>query len=101
MRRLKPTAMVWLIIIAAFAVTSEIYSQAAVISPESLYFGQIPGLEMVYPMAIVVLGGMISTALVSLYVLPALYLWLKEEPLPDIVSEPITVDDELEPAAAT
>jgi Cu/Ag efflux pump CusA len=49
------------------------------------------GFEILRPMAIVIAGGMVTTALVSLYVLPALYLWLKAEPLPDIVTEPLAV----------
>ena len=40
----------------------------------------VAGLEILRPMAIVVLGGLVTTALVNLYVLPALYLWLKSEP---------------------
>jgi CzcA family heavy metal efflux pump len=36
--------------------------------------GGIPGLEIVNPMAIVVLGGLVSSTALSLYVLPALYL---------------------------
>ena len=36
--------------------------------------GPRPGLEVVNPMAIVILGGLVTTALVSLFVLPALYL---------------------------
>ena len=65
------------------------------------FFGDIPGLEIMHPMAIVVLGGLITTALVSLYVLPALYLWLKAEPGPDIVTEPLAVEEDMEPAPAT
>jgi Cu/Ag efflux pump CusA len=36
--------------------------------------GDIPGLEIVHPMAIVILGGLFSTTLLSLFVLPGLYL---------------------------
>ena len=36
--------------------------------------GTQPGLEVVHPMAVVILGGLITTTLVSLFVLPALYL---------------------------
>ena len=36
--------------------------------------GNIPGLEIVRPMAVVVLGGLATTALLDLLVLPALYL---------------------------
>ncbi|HLA80159.1 MAG TPA: efflux RND transporter permease subunit, partial [Thermoleophilia bacterium] len=37
-------------------------------------FGDIPGNEIVRPMAIVILGGLVTSTLVSLHVLPALYL---------------------------
>ena len=36
--------------------------------------GAIPGLEILHPMAIVILGGLVTTTLLSLFVLPALYL---------------------------
>jgi CzcA family heavy metal efflux pump len=36
--------------------------------------GEIPGLEVVNPMAIVVLGGLVTTTLLTLFVLPVLYL---------------------------
>jgi Cu/Ag efflux pump CusA len=36
--------------------------------------GSIPGLEVVQPMAIVILGGVISTTLLCLFLLPAIYL---------------------------
>ena len=36
--------------------------------------GARPGLEVVHPMAVVVLGGLLTSTLLSLYVLPALYL---------------------------
>jgi CzcA family heavy metal efflux pump len=36
--------------------------------------GTMPGLEVVHPMAVVVLGGLVSSALLSLFVLPALFL---------------------------
>jgi len=36
--------------------------------------GTRPGLEVVHPMAVVILGGLVTTTLVSLFALPALYL---------------------------
>jgi CzcA family heavy metal efflux pump len=62
--------------------------------------GRRPGLEIVQPMAVVILGGLVTTTLVTLFVLPALYLrfgghaptlspeeelierWIAEEPAP-------------------
>ena len=37
-------------------------------------FGQIPGLEIVQPTAIVILGGLLASTLFTLFVIPALYL---------------------------
>ncbi|HYY87565.1 MAG TPA: efflux RND transporter permease subunit, partial [Chloroflexota bacterium] len=39
-----------------------------------LYFGGIPGLEIEHPMAVVILGGLITATLVNLLMVPALYL---------------------------
>jgi Cu/Ag efflux pump CusA len=47
-------------------------------------FGNIPGHEIMEPMAIVVLGGLLTTTLVNLYLLPVLYLWLKPQPLASV-----------------
>lgn len=40
----------------------------------SLILGDIPGLETIRPMAVVVLGGLVTTTLINLFVVPALYL---------------------------
>jgi CzcA family heavy metal efflux pump len=40
----------------------------------ALILGSIPGLEIVRPMAVVVLGGLVTTTLINLFVVPALYL---------------------------
>jgi Cu/Ag efflux pump CusA len=37
-------------------------------------FGNIPGHEIVRPMAIVVLGGLVTSTLLNLFILPVLYL---------------------------
>jgi len=37
-------------------------------------FGQIPGLEIIQPTAIVIIGGLFASTLVTLFVIPALYL---------------------------
>jgi Cu/Ag efflux pump CusA len=39
-----------------------------------LLFGNIPGHEIVRPVAIVVLGGLVTSTLFNLFVVPALYL---------------------------
>jgi Cu/Ag efflux pump CusA len=48
-------------------------------------FGPIPGLEIVQPTAMVVIGGLVASVLFTLFVLPALYLILgpKERLAPD------------------
>ncbi len=37
-------------------------------------FGNIAGLEILHPMAVVILGGLVVSAIMSLFVIPALYL---------------------------
>src|SRR5207237_994218 len=37
-------------------------------------FGNIPGHEIEHPMAVVILGGLVTSTLVNLFVVPALYL---------------------------
>lgn len=48
---------------------------AALVSPFAV-LGSRPGLELLHPMALVLLGGLVSSAVVTLFVLPALYLHL-------------------------
>jgi multidrug efflux pump subunit AcrB len=36
--------------------------------------GEIPGAEIEYPMAIVILGGLVTATLLNLFIIPALYL---------------------------
>ncbi len=51
-------------------------SSAAIIAAllPIVVFGQIPGLEIVQPTAIVIVGGVVASTLVTLFVIPALYL---------------------------
>ena len=37
--------------------------------------GTIPGHEIEHPMAVVILGGLITSTLLTLFVVPLLYLW--------------------------
>jgi CzcA family heavy metal efflux pump len=39
-------------------------------------YGDRPGQEVEYPMAVVILGGLLTSTLLNLFVLPALYLWI-------------------------
>jgi multidrug efflux pump subunit AcrB len=36
--------------------------------------GSAPGLEIVHPMSVVIIGGLVTTAIVNLFILPSLYL---------------------------
>ena len=49
------------------------------------FMANAPGLEMLHPMALVMLGGLASSLLVSLFVMPALYLQFGK--VPDNVME--------------
>jgi Cu/Ag efflux pump CusA len=46
--------------------------------------GDVAGLEIVHPMAIVMLGGLVTTTLLSLFMLPALYLRFGAGAQPDV-----------------
>jgi Cu/Ag efflux pump CusA len=39
--------------------------------------GPVPGHEIEYPTAIVILGGLVTSTLLNLFVGPPLYLWLR------------------------
>ncbi len=58
-------------------------------------FGAIPGYEVVHPIAIVILGGLLTTTLLNLFVLPALYLRFGEvsEAYPELSHKSPTVGD--------
>jgi Cu/Ag efflux pump CusA len=45
--------------------------------------GSIAGFEVLRPMAVVMLGGLMTSSLLCLLVTPALYLWLRETPEPE------------------
>jgi Cu/Ag efflux pump CusA len=46
--------------------------------------GDIPGYEIEHPMAIVILGGIITSTLLNLFVVPPLYLLLGSKPEPEL-----------------
>jgi Cu/Ag efflux pump CusA len=61
--------------------------------------GDIAGLELLQPMAIVVLGGLVTSALVALFVVPALYPAASSRPIETAVKTPKpTITGEPEPA---
>jgi Cu/Ag efflux pump CusA len=52
-----------------------------------VFLGNRAGLEIVNPMAVVVLGGLVTSSLLSLFVMPALYLRFAGEPRPAVTPE--------------
>jgi Cu/Ag efflux pump CusA len=46
-------------------------------------FGRIAGLEVLAPMAMVILGGLVTTALMSIYVIPGLYMQFGRNAAPE------------------
>ncbi|MFN2490229.1 MAG: efflux RND transporter permease subunit [Actinomycetota bacterium] len=63
--------------------------------------GDVAGLEILHPMAIVVLGGLVTSTLLSLFVLPVLYLRFgTAEPGPRPEDELVYGWEEAEPLAA-
>jgi Cu/Ag efflux pump CusA len=74
----------------------------AMITLVIIILGTRPGLEIINPMAIVILGGLVTTMLMSLFVLPTLYLRFAGHP-PILAPEEAAMDDhwlDVEPAAA-
>jgi Cu/Ag efflux pump CusA len=53
-------------------------------------FGAVSGLEIVMPLALVVLGGLVTTAVANLFILPGLYLRfaVREQPRQQAPAEP-------------
>ena len=64
---------------------------AAVLLP-ILLLGNIPGLEIVRPMAVVMLGGLLASLLLAVVVLPALYLRFGFISQPDLSAEELVID---------
>jgi CzcA family heavy metal efflux pump len=62
-------------------------SAVAVMALPFVVLGTRPGLEIVHPMAVVVLGGLVTTMFLSLFVLPALYLKLGAGDRPQLARE--------------
>jgi Cu/Ag efflux pump CusA len=58
-----------------------------------LVFGGVAGLEIANPLAAVILGGLVTTTLLNLFVLPSLYLRLSRRPRPDAVGTQREVPD--------
>jgi CzcA family heavy metal efflux pump len=52
-----------------------------------VFLGRVPGLEVVRPLAVVILGGLVTSTLVSLLILPFLYLRFAPRSQPDTSTE--------------
>lgn len=60
-----------------------------------VFYGDRPGQEIEYPMAIVIIGGLATSTLLNLFVLPSLYLWVahpKRGPRSEPEPEPQAVE---------
>jgi Cu/Ag efflux pump CusA len=42
--------------------------------------GSVPGLELVHPMSLVIIGGLVTTVIVNLFIIPTLYMWIAPSP---------------------
>jgi Cu/Ag efflux pump CusA len=62
--------------------------------------GNIPGHEIEYPMAIVILGGMVTSTLLNLFVVPSLYLRFGRSTSEPMGDHPVEVG-ELQPASVS
>jgi CzcA family heavy metal efflux pump len=57
------------------------FAMALVLVP-LVILGDIPGLELAYPIAVVILGGLVTSTVLNLFVMPALYLRFRPNPEP-------------------
>jgi Cu/Ag efflux pump CusA len=62
-------------------------SALALVALPFVIMGNVAGLEIVHPMAVVLLGGLVTTTLLGLFVLPALYLRFGAGAQPEPASE--------------
>ncbi|MEW5956926.1 MAG: efflux RND transporter permease subunit [Chloroflexota bacterium] len=52
--------------------------------------GNIAGTELIHPMAVVILGGLVTSTVLTLFILPALYLRFGSSPVPATSSAPVS-----------
>jgi Cu/Ag efflux pump CusA len=63
--------------------------------------GNIPGLEIVRPMAAVILGGLVTSTLLNLFVVPSLYLRFAPSARTQTADAPSTIGPSISPAPAS
>jgi Cu/Ag efflux pump CusA len=63
-----------------------------------ILLGERPGLELLRPMAVVVIGGLITSTLLNLFIVPTLYLGLRASPQAEGVQATIPQAGEPQPA---
>ena len=68
---------------ASAPILTSFFTTALVFAPFAIA-GRIPGLEIVQPMAAVILGGLVSTTLLTLFIVPALYRRFGAQSEPDL-----------------
>ncbi len=61
--------------------------------------GSIPGLEIAHPMAVVILGGLVTSTLLNLFVVPTLYLRFAPSAQPETSDIPLNLGPAATPAA--
>ena len=66
----------------------------------TLFLGDVPGLELVRPLAVAVLGGLVTTAAINFFALPALYLSLRVTSVDELELPPLAGVAEQEIAGA-
>jgi Cu/Ag efflux pump CusA len=62
--------------------------------------GNVPGHEIEYPMAIVILGGMVTSCLLNLFVVPSLYLQFGQG-TSELIAEDATIAEKRQPVLAS
>jgi Cu/Ag efflux pump CusA len=65
-----------------------------------LLLGERPGLELLRPMAIVVIGGLITSTLLNLFIIPTIYLGMRASPESEGVDLSVPQAAEPQPAGA-
>jgi Cu/Ag efflux pump CusA len=67
-----------------------------------LVLGERPGLEVLRPTAVVIIGGLVTTAFLMLFVLPTIYVWMYGSRSPAATTEPpIPASPDTQPAGAS